>query len=206
MKYSKKDLEQSKQAYLRANQLETRMDGKHKDTVDNVETCIWLLFGMLAFLEALLFGYGTASEGLISLLPTVVVLSPAVVFSGVRRIVQSIIRKEISFKRKQGKLYVEYYNDMSHIRDRYADAIEKVVEMVKENDKGAKAKALKIKEELDKAVARMDNKYQSGSQEQIEAEMGNDFENYVFEVAKGLSPEQKKNLKNIFLAMGGKEY
>jgi len=198
MQYSKQEVNKSKLAYNSANRLSWWIKDK-KSGVDSAEGLIWVLCAVLAVFALILTGYGTAGNSaafLESLILSLIPLSPAIVFSLIRRLVRVIMKQIIALKYKQGQLYVNYEREMTNIRKDFLKSVDKIVAMIKLKD----INLSNAVHQLEQDIGKIESGYKMSPHQ--EEELEKDFEAYVLNKTTDLSLDQKNKLAKIFNDVG----
>jgi len=195
MKYDKQKLEESKNAYHTAKDLENFLN--NKKTGNDIELMVWMVNLLFLLGYAFLFHYGTAEIGLGGVLvESTVVLSPAILWSCVRGGVRKIVGLIKDNKIKKADFYLRYEYEKQEITKCYSKSIDKIIAMTKSKDKQNKDAMMAIVDE----TVRAEEKYKL-SKEQM-TEITRTVMTHFDRVTKDLPKEEKEKLYKVFLEIG----
>ena len=202
MKYNEQELKDSKKAYEKSWRLWYVLNGKNKETMDNVEGITWLTFGFLAFIAFCFLGYGsvTDSERFIeALLMSGAVLSPAAVFSVIRHTGRAIVKNIMNDDKERGRLYEQYQAEIDHMISVYGKAIEKIVVIAKSNDNDITKQIAQLDQDITKEEEKIN--LSLAQDKELTKVLDNYFEK---DLSRRLSAKEMQKLITVFQKLGKK--
>ena len=159
MKYNKKELERSKQAYKTAGELWWALNGKNKKTMDDVEYLTWTGLALIAFFAFCLCGYGSMNnfeQFMFALSAAGLVLSPALLFSAIRHGWRAFLKNIMNNKKEQGKLYEQYEYEIQRLCGVYSKSINKIIAMANSNEANITETAKQMNRQFEKELQQID--------------------------------------------------
>ena len=185
MRYDKQELKKSKQAYESAEDLSYK-----NERLYSAEKFLWKFLGFFAFLAFFLLtkpgGEATFQEVLFSLVASGIILSPVSIFT----IARIIMNRIISNKYKKGRYYVKYTNEIYTTKKRYSKAIDKIIAMVKSNDKNVEKEVALWAKDAEKESAKL-------SPEQEDEVVRSLYSHLEYQI-KDFSTDERKRIAQLF--------